>query len=314
MRGADLNAPRVSVVTAAYNRANVLRLTIESLRAQTFAGWEMIVVGDACTDDTEDVVRSFGDPRIRFLNLPVNSGEQATPNNEGVRQARGEYIAFLNHDDLWAPEHLATCLESIERLRADLVWTLTVAIDAAGTPGLAGACAADRYEPYVVAPASSWLLRRALADAVGPWRPARELFMPPSQEWLFRAWRKGHALRPVKTPTVLAVHSGGRRNSYAGRDARDNETYAAQLANDPRLLLRLAAEIAAAQAAAVADLSIARHVRRALLNIARRICVSAGVHPVSLHHAFKFRRRGGFLDSLRKTRGLPPLPRAGDLA
>lgn len=304
-------APHVSVVTATYNRANVLRFTIESLQRQTFAGWELLVVGDACTDDTADVVSSFGDPRIRFVNLAVNSGEQATPNNEGVRQARGEYLAFLNHDDLWTPEHLATCLRAIGD--ADLVWTLTVAIDAHDAPQLSGVCAGERYEPYVVAPASSWFMRRALATSVGPWRPARELFLPPSQEWLFRAFRQGHTLRAVKVPTVLAVYSGSRRNSYASRESGVNAAYAARLADDPQLLLRLGTEIAAREAAAAQDLGVYRHVRRACRNVVRRIAAAGGVHPLSLHHALTFRRRGGFLDSLRKTRGLPPLPRAGDL-
>jgi glycosyltransferase involved in cell wall biosynthesis len=71
---------------------------------QTLADWELIVVGDRCTDDTEVVVRGFPDPRIRFVNLERNFGEQSVPNNEGVRLAQGRFIAYLNHDDLWLPE------------------------------------------------------------------------------------------------------------------------------------------------------------------------------------------------------------------
>ena len=96
-----MGTPTVSVVVATYNRANVLRFSIEAALRSSASDWEMIVVGDACTDHTADVVASFDDPRISFVNLPVNAGEQSIPNNEGVRRARGRYVAFLNHDDLW---------------------------------------------------------------------------------------------------------------------------------------------------------------------------------------------------------------------
>ena len=87
--------------------ANVLRLAIESVRWQTFSDWELWVIGDACTDDTAEVVASFADPRIHFFNLPANVGEQSGPNNEGFRRTRGRCVAYLNHDDLWFPDHLA---------------------------------------------------------------------------------------------------------------------------------------------------------------------------------------------------------------
>src|SRR5689334_3630760 len=88
--------PSVSIIIATYNRANVLRYAIESVRWQTCTDWELWVVGDACTDDTEQVVRSFEDPRIHFLNLPKNVGDQSGPNNEGVRRSRGKFLAYLN--------------------------------------------------------------------------------------------------------------------------------------------------------------------------------------------------------------------------
>ena len=68
--------PRVSIITSTFNRSNVLRLAIASVRRSTFEDWELLVVGDHCTDDTEAVVSAFGDSRIRFFNLPQNHGEQ----------------------------------------------------------------------------------------------------------------------------------------------------------------------------------------------------------------------------------------------
>ena len=74
----------VSVIIATFNRSNVLKIALQTLRWQTYEHWEAWVIGDCCTDDTEAVVASFNDDRIHFYNLPENFGEQSGPNNEGV--------------------------------------------------------------------------------------------------------------------------------------------------------------------------------------------------------------------------------------
>jgi len=96
----SFDMPLVSVIIATYNRSNVLAIAIKTVLAQTYPQWELLVIGDACTDDTAAVVAGFGDVRIRFHNLAQNVGEQSGPNNEGMQQAKGKYFAFLNHDDL----------------------------------------------------------------------------------------------------------------------------------------------------------------------------------------------------------------------
>ena len=100
------SSPTISVVIATYNRSGVLRFTIESVLRQTFESWELIVVGDGCTDDTETVVRQFDDDRISFVNLSRRTGEQSGPNNFGFALSTGAFVAFLNHDDLWLADHL----------------------------------------------------------------------------------------------------------------------------------------------------------------------------------------------------------------
>ena len=76
----------ISIITATYNRSNLLAYAINSVLRSTYEDWELIVVGDACTDDTESVVNAFGDPRIQFYNLEENFGEQSGPNNIGFSQ------------------------------------------------------------------------------------------------------------------------------------------------------------------------------------------------------------------------------------
>ena len=97
--------PIVSVVIPTYNHARFLRKAIDSVRRQTFTEWEAIVVNNYSDDDTEAVVASFADPRIRLENFR-NNGIIAASRNHGVTLAHGDYIAFLDSDDKWYPEKL----------------------------------------------------------------------------------------------------------------------------------------------------------------------------------------------------------------
>lgn len=97
--------PLVSVVIPAYNAARYLTGSIPSVLAQTWTDFELIVVNDGSTDATEACVESFDDARIRLISQ-ANRG-LAGARNGGIRAARGEFIAFLDADDLWHPEKLA---------------------------------------------------------------------------------------------------------------------------------------------------------------------------------------------------------------
>jgi glycosyltransferase involved in cell wall biosynthesis len=98
--------PRVTVIVPTYNWSTVLPYPIGSVLRQSFTDFEVLVVGDGCTDDSEQVVTAVTDPRVRWINLPVNDGHQSAANNEGLRQSRGSIIAYLGHDDLRLPHHL----------------------------------------------------------------------------------------------------------------------------------------------------------------------------------------------------------------
>lgn len=97
--------PRVSVILPTFNRSGYLRQAIESVLAQTYPDFEIIVVDDGSTDDTRAVVAGFGDARIRY-EYQANAGRSAA-RNRGLALARGEYIAFLDDDDLFLPDKLA---------------------------------------------------------------------------------------------------------------------------------------------------------------------------------------------------------------
>lgn len=98
----------VSVVMPAYNAANYIRRTIQSLQAQTYTDWELVVVDDCSKDATREVVAGFAeeDSRIRLLSLDKNFGGPGGPRNVGIQNASYEFIAFLDADDIWHPKKL----------------------------------------------------------------------------------------------------------------------------------------------------------------------------------------------------------------
>lgn len=120
--------PLVTVIVATYNWSTVLPYSIGSALRQTFRDFELLVVGDGCTDDSAEVVSALGDPRVRWINLPKNSGHQSGPNNEGLRQARGKIIAYLGHDDLWIPHHLSILIGALDSERADIAHGMMVCV------------------------------------------------------------------------------------------------------------------------------------------------------------------------------------------
>ncbi len=113
--------PAVTVVIPTYNWSGVLRCAIRSVMLQTVQDFELLVVGDGCTDDTKSVVASFNDPRIRWHNLERNYGSQWMANNYANEHARADWIAYLGHDDIWYPTHLEAVLRTATRDKADVV-------------------------------------------------------------------------------------------------------------------------------------------------------------------------------------------------
>ena len=98
---------QVSIITPSYNSGCFIAETIRSVLAQTYSNWEMIIVDDCSTDNTESIVKAFADtdPRIRYIRNEKNSGA-AVSRNLALKEAKGRWIAFLDSDDLWKPEKL----------------------------------------------------------------------------------------------------------------------------------------------------------------------------------------------------------------
>ncbi|SFQ46675.1 glycosyltransferase family 2 protein [Hymenobacter arizonensis] len=112
----------VSIIMPAYNAANFIAESIVSVLAQTYSNWELIVVDDGSTDNTCDIVKGYSiqDPRIKYL-YQENS-RQGRARNNGIASSTGEYIAFLDSDDVWLPGKLLLQVQEIEKWQVDLVF------------------------------------------------------------------------------------------------------------------------------------------------------------------------------------------------
>jgi glycosyltransferase involved in cell wall biosynthesis len=111
--------PLVSVVIGTYNREKYIRETLDSVFAQTYPNIEVIVVDDASTDGTVNIVREYGE-RVQLVVRDTNSGMCPVTRNQGARMARGGYVAFLDSDDTWYPKKIAKQVALLES-REDVV-------------------------------------------------------------------------------------------------------------------------------------------------------------------------------------------------
>jgi len=110
----------VSVIIPTYNHAHFLGRALQSLRDQTYPNWEAIVVDNYSQDETEEVIEEFGDDRIHLLKIH-NHGVIAASRNRGIREAKGEWLAFLDSDDFWDSTKLDHCIAYLNRNCCDLV-------------------------------------------------------------------------------------------------------------------------------------------------------------------------------------------------
>jgi len=165
--------PLVSVIIPTFNRAALIRRAIESVLRQTYATFEILVADDASTDNTSSVVSAVGDSRIRYLKSEINAGASAA-RNRGLAAAKGEFVAFLDSDDVWMPDKLELQMAAMAQCSdpAAVVCYTQLVVDSGSAQTLMPTRAKRRTEPvgdYVLGHeglihTSSLLLSRQLAE------------------------------------------------------------------------------------------------------------------------------------------------------
>ena len=204
--------PCVSVVMATYNYGRYIGQAIRSVVDQTYIDWELVIVDDGSTDNTTEVVQAFlSDPRIQYLQQE-NQG-QPKAKNRGVLAARGEFLAFLDADDMWASEKLSKQLPLFEHdARIGVTYTGLRLINEDGV--IVQTCPSPRLRGNVfrqslyqtIPPFSSSMVRRAVFENVGlfnetiPLAIDYELWLRVAMKWHFDyvdepllLYRTGHA-------------------------------------------------------------------------------------------------------------------------
>jgi glycosyltransferase involved in cell wall biosynthesis len=225
--------PTVTVIIPTYNSSATLRLALESALVQDLSDLEIWVVGDACTDESAGVVISIQDARVHWVNLAVNSGGPAAPRNEGLLHARGRYIAYLGHDDLWFPDHISGLVDTLGSTKSDFGYSLGVCV---GPRGVTHAYTVAEKPALWARPLSpsNWMHRRDLINRIGPWNVRVRLGH--DAEFLQRILDA--QVRPVYRPRLSAIKFPAEawRMYDLKSDPLPQEPYLAALRSDPGAL------------------------------------------------------------------------------
>lgn len=223
--------PRVSVIIATYNWSEALACALRSVRLQTFTDYEVLVMGDACTDDSESVVASMNDPRFRWFNRDTNAGSQWGPNNDGIARSNAEYIAYLGHDDLWHPTHLESLVRLADERSADIACSVAVMYgsEESGVRAVSGIFTDGEMDERQFFVPSSMLHRRSLIERIGPWRPPAEAGLPTDCDFVLRAFRAGALFAASNELTVFKFNAAWRRDAYGRRATHEQRALLARI-------------------------------------------------------------------------------------
>lgn len=117
-------APFVSIIIPVYNTGNFLHETIQSVINQTYPNWELFLIDDGSTDNSAEICKSYVEQDDRINYHYKTNGGQASARNLGINKSHGEWIAFLDSDDIWLPQKLAHQIKEIELYDADFFYSL----------------------------------------------------------------------------------------------------------------------------------------------------------------------------------------------
>jgi glycosyltransferase involved in cell wall biosynthesis len=177
-----MSSPTVSIIVPTYNRVDLLPRALDSVLAQSFGDFEVLIIDDGSTDDTERVVRDYEvlDSRVRYLRQPQNGGV-AEARNRGLREAKGEFVAFLDSDDEWVaeklerqvvrfrelPEHVALLYGGVREVYGESMAPPPPGRRAVFVPSHRGDVYQRLLESNVVYGTSGVMLRRAAVEVAG---------------------------------------------------------------------------------------------------------------------------------------------------
>jgi hypothetical protein len=217
---------------ATWGRGRHILPSVRSVLAQEGVAFELLVVGDACDDDTEAVLAPLLSGRVRWLNLPQRMGSQSGPNMAGIAAARAPLIAYLGHDDLWEPFHLADMVAlfdadpGLDFAVGGVIYHLPHGIP--GTP-VTGLFAPGSDVAGMFFPPSCFAHRREVIGRIGGWRAPDTISDPVDADLLRRAYAAGARFGSNQRISVHKFAAGHRYLSYLRQDSAEQEAMAARM-------------------------------------------------------------------------------------
>jgi teichuronic acid biosynthesis glycosyltransferase TuaG len=161
----------VSIITPVYNSGRTIKDTIESVISQTFKNWEMLIINDCSSDNSVEIIEKYcaKDPRIKLFSTPTPSGSPSLPRNIGLENAKGDYIAFLDSDDVWLPHKLEEQLEFMTSNDYNLVYSHYEKIDSNGNRNNRRICtrSTSTYDTLLMSNAIPCLTSMVKRSAIG---------------------------------------------------------------------------------------------------------------------------------------------------
>ena len=118
----------VSIITPCYNSEKFITETYQSIKDQIYINWEWIIVDDASTDESVEIIKSFNDDRVKLLEQKVNKGASEA-RNKGLNLANGRFITFIDSDDLWLPNFLEKTINYLANTKEELVYASYKRVD-----------------------------------------------------------------------------------------------------------------------------------------------------------------------------------------
>ena len=217
--------PFFSVIVAAYNSGARILPTIRSALAQTYRQFEVLVIGDGCSDGTGEVLAANFGEAVVWENLSRNYGCQSYPNNAGIGLARGTHVAYLGHDDIWSPHHLEKLAKIIQAADPDFAVSGAVYHTPPGSKcyqftGIFDDPSTAKREFF---PPSSFAHRREVVQRIGPWQDPHEVNPPVDCEFLLRAAANGCRFVSTKVITVHKFAAGHRYLWYRFPSAHEQQ-------------------------------------------------------------------------------------------
>jgi glycosyltransferase involved in cell wall biosynthesis len=208
--------PRATIILPTYNWSTVLPFSIGSALRQTFTDFELLVIGDGCTDDSAEVVSRIHDARLRWINLPQNTGHQSGPNNHGLQQAKGELIAYLGHDDLWLPHHLEQAVKMIDAGH-DLTYSICETVAQKGDWPTFEPSELEHIQPVQWIPPTCVVHRREWSERVGGWKKFVDVNVDPEADLWACMRNAGAKVGFVRRITAVKFPAVYRKNAYKER-------------------------------------------------------------------------------------------------